>query len=489
MCVARVQRGVVVVVVCGHDGHAATVPQVLRAHDRARWNQLVVIAGPFWAGAELRRVPRATLAIALERRGCAVNDSDPKSDLIVKMNEWISSVMNAEAHAMAAAERLWPLEAEALAQVYSWGANGGGQLGQGNRAPRDRPSPVHWLAGRDIASASAGFDGDCCFATSRAGFVYAWGGCGHVPLGTVPPLSAGRSASWKEPSYTRPCRVEGLEGRPGLRVYAGTHHAFAVDADGVLFTWGQNGHGQLGVGETERGSRALLVTRPMPSPALSEHVFTRKTIAVVATGPVCSGAATGALCARPWNVIHRACLRVLKLVNMVALVIWLMMSAVDGELYMWGSAANGRLGLGDATYARHGVQDEAALLFPAPCLIASFGIHRVTMLAVGAVHILCVADGHVWAWGDGHGGRLGLGMGSDKVFASPTRVAAFDGMEVIALAAATWHSLAGVYAPLLGWQCCTDYAGWYAQLRYRCRIRPTNPTRHLETTSRRNARR
>jgi alpha-tubulin suppressor-like RCC1 family protein len=117
-------------------------------------------------------------------------------------------------------------------EVWTWGANNFGQLGDGTHI--DRRTPARNLAGYGITQVSAGFD----FALARRpGSVWAWGsnyagtlGNGSATADSATPVIVDRRT------------------QNATQIVAGSRHAFAVDPDGSLWAWGGNDYGALGLG-------------------------------------------------------------------------------------------------------------------------------------------------------------------------------------------------------------------------------------------------
>jgi alpha-tubulin suppressor-like RCC1 family protein len=65
--------------------------------------------------------------------------------------------------------------------VYAWGANGAGQLGTGTLAAKSSPVQIHPPAGVTYEILASG--GDASYAVSTTGDVYAWGGNSNGQLG------------------------------------------------------------------------------------------------------------------------------------------------------------------------------------------------------------------------------------------------------------------------------------------------------------------
>lgn len=56
-------------------------------------------------------------------------------------------------------------------------------------------------------------------------------------------------------NQSNPCRVTGLQDAVVVQVVCGAAHAMALTDEGVLYAWGMNSYGQLGI-----GSKATMVT-------------------------------------------------------------------------------------------------------------------------------------------------------------------------------------------------------------------------------------
>jgi alpha-tubulin suppressor-like RCC1 family protein len=128
--------------------------------------------------------------------------------------------------------------------VWTWGAGADGALGNG--ATNDSYYPVQVLqAGANnvntplvgITEVACGSSG-FCIALARYGAVFGWGNNEFSQLGTA----AGGSR----------LVAVGINGVPGSidAIAAGSAHAIAHSKDGNVYGWGYNGRGQLGAGFT-----------------------------------------------------------------------------------------------------------------------------------------------------------------------------------------------------------------------------------------------
>ncbi|HEU4410015.1 MAG TPA: hypothetical protein VFS43_32470 [Polyangiaceae bacterium] len=146
--------------------------------------------------------------------------------------------------------------------VQCWGANGYGQLGDGERFEEGSPvyqsTPVSVRSGPEgapltgVQALALGYDHSCALL---GGTVQCWGANGYGQLGDgmtshrrstpVPVVSAP-----KGPSLT------------GVRDLAlGGYHSCALLDDGTVRCWGYNGSGQLGNGTTSNWSSTPLLVR------------------------------------------------------------------------------------------------------------------------------------------------------------------------------------------------------------------------------------
>jgi alpha-tubulin suppressor-like RCC1 family protein len=118
--------------------------------------------------------------------------------------------------------------------VVAWGANGYGELGDGNTSNSDVPVAVTGL--KEVVGVAAG--GEHNLALLKNGTVMAWGSNFSGQLGD----------GNEEQLYSDvPVAVSGL--KEVTAIAAGGEHSLALLKNGTVMSWGDNQQGQLGNGE------------------------------------------------------------------------------------------------------------------------------------------------------------------------------------------------------------------------------------------------
>jgi alpha-tubulin suppressor-like RCC1 family protein/pimeloyl-ACP methyl ester carboxylesterase len=126
-------------------------------------------------------------------------------------------------------------------QLYCWGDNGFGQLGDGTTTYKATPTLVSGVSG--VQSVSAGFGHTCALVTG--GQLYCWGWNNHGQLG-----------DGSTTHRSTPTLVSGVSGVQS--VSAGDEHTCALVTGGQLYCWGENFYGQLGDGTTTKATPTLV---------------------------------------------------------------------------------------------------------------------------------------------------------------------------------------------------------------------------------------
>jgi alpha-tubulin suppressor-like RCC1 family protein len=262
--------------------------------------------------------------------------------------------------------------------LWAWGDNAFGQLGDGTTTNRLVPVQVGAAITWKTVATSAGHT----LGVSTAGKLYAWGknNTGQIGDGTLAtrlvPTLIGAVTTWKT-------------------VAAGGQHSLAVRTDGSLWGWGDNSSGQVG-----------------------DSTFTNRST------PTRIGTAVD------WTTIaagngHSIAIR------------------TGGTLWTWGYNNWGQLG--DGTTASSAVPAQIAPNFFDP----SFGGYLSqpggwTSIAAGLFHTVAAnADGSLAVWGDATAGQLGNGSTAPdsnrpRVLTTPVT----EGQTWSAVSAGSQHTIA-----------------------------------------------
>jgi len=258
--------------------------------------------------------------------------------------------------------------------VLVCGSNDFGQLG--HEKSQSRFEAVDLLETYEIRSVSCG--GAHTVAIDRWGKVFAWGSddhgqCGHNTGSITCPV---------------PKMVRGLGHHCVVQVSTGASHTLCLSNSGDLFAFGDNSHGQLGLGSKALGNvltpRRIDFLKGLPIRAIS--------------------------CGAQHSVA----------------VSW------SGAVYAWGKNSYGQLGFG--------TNEDSSL----PKEICSVRNLMVTHAACGSDHTaLLTLDGGVFTFGAGNYGQLGHGGGKNNE-QNPKKVLELMGTEVSQISCGNRHTLAFV---------------------------------------------
>jgi len=230
--------------------------------------------------------------------------------------------------------------------TYAWGSNDMGQLGLEGMTATYSPTIVTGLMGKHVTRVSCGHGNT--YAVTDKGLVYAFGdnSVGQLGLGHTTATSGVN-------------QVLSLADLTIVQAEAGWTHAIALDDKGVAYSWGDNSIGQLGLGHKQ-------------SPVLNPTAIDRlrdKGVFFVSTG-----------------YFH----------NFVM--------TDSGIVYGFGSNDHGQLGVYDK-FDRD-----------APVAVPLLSMRNVTQISAGATHTL-VATGNnrVYGFGSNSEGQLGTASTFDTV--------------------------------------------------------------------------
>ncbi|XXQ32174.1 HECT domain-containing protein [Plasmodiophora brassicae] len=316
-------------------------------------------------------------------------------------------------------------------RALSWGKGDNGRLGHGSASHQSLPKEIEKVAGIPILSIACGLSHSLLL--TYGGAVFSMGDGNNGRLGH-------RSSV----SLSEPAPVAALEHVKVAFVVCGAYHSMAIDDDLVVYAWGKNESGQLGLGHRHDANVPTVVD------ALAD-----RRVKMIACGWEHSLAATMNGEAYSWGsgyeasrpvLGHGTCqpestprrLEALAEHNVVVVSAgWDHALAVtsSGDLFSWGEGLSGKLGHGNSTSQE------------APKRVAALHGHRVVWVDGGADHSVAItADGQAWAWGGAS--EFQLGNGQESYVHTPAPIAALTGTSLRTILAGDKYSLGVTGDPL-----------------------------------------
>jgi alpha-tubulin suppressor-like RCC1 family protein len=272
--------------------------------------------------------------------------------------------------------------------VYAWGDNTYGQLGDGTTDGSF--SPV--LTDSDVHGSTAIAAGAYHSLALRGDTVYAWGLNSSGQLGinsTTDSLLPVRVMRADDPTRDEMKHVTAIA--------AGSYHSLAVKDDGTVWTWGDNTYGQLGDATPSQRPFADVVTNLSGITGIAAgaaHSLAHEGGIVHAWGDNAYGQLgdnTGVSSSSPVQLTGIQDVTELKAGDYHSIAL-----KDNGEVWVWGLNASGQLG--------DGTQDDS--LLP----IQVFGITDGGAVCGGGSHtIVLLNDGTLMTWGLNDKGQLGDG--------------------------------------------------------------------------------
>lgn len=291
-------------------------------------------------------------------------------------------------------------------ELYAWGRNTRGQLGNGFGSyfgsVVNRSSPVQIGALTNWANVQGGTEHSLAIKTD--GTLWAWGNNPQGQLGdnTVSarssPVQIGALTDW-------------------AKTAAGSNHSLAVTTDGELYAWGDNENGRLGINANSfYGRRSSPVQvgalTNWAQPSAANHSACTTTSGTLFTWGVNTSGQLG-----QFNVIARSSpVQVGSLSGVLQVDTGFGFTAAvitNGSLFTWGATGSGNLGLND-NINRSGPVQVGAL---------------TNWLQVTTGQNGCAAiktDGSLWGWGTNQFGQVGDGFSGGTTYnrSSPVQIGA-----------------------------------------------------------------
>jgi alpha-tubulin suppressor-like RCC1 family protein len=309
----------------------------------------------------------------------------------------------------------------AAGAAFCWGYNGNGQLGINNAGINNSAVPLAVVGSLVFASIEAG-GAHTCGITTASGVaaidrqVYCWGYNGQGQIGDG--LVIGTT-----PQYLIPTRVVNplQTTTRATQISAGSSHTCARALDANVYCWGYNEYGQLGNGTVLNASGNGGISVATPQQVLGGFAWTSISAGNIHTCGIRTNHATSnpIMC---WGNNGNGQLGIGGTTNFstpqeVSNLNWISVSAggahgcgvlSGGQGYCWGYNGDGRLGDGTTT--------SIATPVPISGTLNLVSIHAGQQSACGRT-----GTGGVFCWGPNHSGQLGS-PGTGGIKNVPTQV-------------------------------------------------------------------
>ena len=278
-------------------------------------------------------------------------------------------------------------------EVWSWGYNEYGQLGDGTTATRSAPVKVPGLTGINTVAAGCYFS----LALKSDGTVWSWGHNNHGQLGNGGPVKTLTPAAVQNGLFTNVAAIA-----------AGCSHSLVLKSDGSVWSWGYNANGELGDGTTVNKTAPVQVETTDPSlPKLTGVVAiaagSSHNLAVRNDGTVWAWGSNGSGRLGIDNSITGSSTKAVRVqqnlsgstaVDVAAGQYHSLVLLMGGSVYAFGDSSNRQTGYTNTSWQ------------PRPVTTLS----GVTQLAAGMNHSLALVSGGVMSWGANQSGALGHGV-------------------------------------------------------------------------------
>ncbi|RYZ60225.1 MAG: hypothetical protein EOP07_01500 [Proteobacteria bacterium] len=265
-------------------------------------------------------------------------------------------------------------------QVYCWGYNAFGQVGNGSTTNRPSPTLISNLS--DISDIGLGSNHSC--AVNSTGSTFCWG------LNTGSQLGDGSTSNRFAP-------VEITSAAGSVQIDGGDDFTCSRLNSGTMMCWGKNGFGQLGRGNNTDASTAAAVVN-----------LTGVTDFSTGAGQVCAKTSSTTYCwgNNEWGQLGNDALNGLNTPNdipslsaatTIAMGDTYGCALFSGIAKCWGSNSRGQLGVGAADLR----------LFPVQVQGVAGTNSAGTKIATGLGHTCSISGTSLYCWGNNNYGQLG----------------------------------------------------------------------------------
>lgn len=238
-------------------------------------------------------------------------------------------------------------------ELFCWGLNDQGQLGDGTTTRRLRPTAVRYEGATPLVNqVSTGYHNTCIVTDANRVMCWGDGTYGQNGIGSY-------STDGTEFDQKRPKEVLLSWDVNATMVSTGRDFACALIDDGAIRCWGKNNYGQLGIGSTSPSYSGLPQTVQLPVGRFALSI----------------------------DAVEEHACAVLD----------------DGSMYCWGNHKYGNMGTGQLLTSTN-----SYISTPIPVELPPG--KRVSLMAVGNEHSCALmTDDSLWCWGRNYYGEIGNG--------------------------------------------------------------------------------
>jgi len=334
-------------------------------------------------------------------------------------------------------------------QLYAFGSNGGGELGTttsaGTGTPESTPTPVT-LPGATGGVTQAAAGQYFSLAATSTGQVYAFGMNIQGQLGNL--TNAGTPTPNPTPALVT---LPGASGQI-VQLAAGAEHSLALTSTGQAYAWGDNHYGELGYGsntgtDNPNPTPAQIVLPAGAGPIVQVAAGSFFTLVLTAAGQVYAfginnqgqlGNTTnnGLFASNPARTLVGFPEATGPVVQIAAGKSHSLALTSTGQLYAFGDNYNGQLGT--TTNNNSGAANPLPTRVTMPA-----GVGKIIRIAAGDSHSLALtASGQIYGFGHNDKGQLGSVTGLTNPTPTLADIPAGTAIDVLAQGSQSSHALA-----------------------------------------------
>ncbi|MFA6867602.1 MAG: hypothetical protein WCR54_08845, partial [Clostridia bacterium] len=298
-------------------------------------------------------------------------------------------------------------------EYFYWGQNSNGQYGNGSSLVLE-PKPIETSV--EYVKVLSGLD--YTIALSTEGYIYTWGSNYYGQLG-----------DGTTTNRTEPYRI--TSGR-FIDISAGYYSSAAINADGDIYTWGRNNSGQLGNGTLNNKSIPTKVNGSIKFQKVS--CGEQHTLALSYEGDIYSwGRNDEGQLGNNSLSMEKSPIKITvtdKVFDQVSAgQNFSMALSKDGYVYCWGDNSYGQIGNDSTTNQK------------TPLLVSSL-IEKVAQISAGSLHsVILTKYGDIYTWGCNSSGQLG--NGTNILSLKPIKLN-ISGINFVKLSCSSFESVAAI---------------------------------------------